>query len=158
MYKIYLILHFFLMLLWIIPASISVYQLLVHFKNEEKDEQISILKGIQTLSNKTELFASFFIPLIGILMIVEQRFWLTIGVINIKILIALVAIALYHISRGKLKNLIAVLESGNSANILAKQYIILRIITLILLAAIFILIVHYKGQISTFYIIKSWWL
>ncbi|MFQ6615508.1 MAG: hypothetical protein ACE5HZ_01895 [Fidelibacterota bacterium] len=156
MYHAYLIAHFLLMLLWIIPAMVSDYRFLVHFRTGSREQKIGVVKRIQALSGKTEMVASFFVPLVGILLLIQQSFWLKEGVMHAKILLALVAIGSYHASRGKLKTLLNALESGDSTEGLPRRYMLLRSLTLILLVGIVWLITSFKGAITTLNLIRSW--
>ncbi|MFQ6674024.1 MAG: hypothetical protein ACE5GH_04485 [Fidelibacterota bacterium] len=156
MYKLYLLAHFLLMFLWIVPALISDYRFLAHFRGAGTEKRISILKSIQSVSDRTEMVASFFIPLVGVLMIIERTFWLTEGVMYAKILMALVAIGCYHVARGKLKKMIAALHSGSPVGRLAKHYLAFRSTMLLLLVTVVWTIVSFKGALSAPYLIRSW--
>ena len=57
------------------------------------------LKLILDLISKVEMPASFFIPLTGVLMTIDQTFWLSMGWIQLKIMLGLIAVAFSHISR-----------------------------------------------------------
>lgn len=156
MYNAYLVAHFFLMLVWIIPAIISDYWFLVRFRQGSREERIGVVKRIQALSGRTELVASFLIPLVGILLIIERSYWLKEGVMHAKILLALVAIGSYHASRGKLKRLLSTLEKGDATKGLPKSYMLFRGLTLMVLVAVVWLIVSFKDAFSTLYLIRSW--
>ena len=60
------------------------------------------LKLILDLISKVEMPASFFIPLTGVLMTIDQTFWLSMGWIQLKIMLGLIAVAFSHISRATL--------------------------------------------------------
>ena len=62
----------------------------------------SDLNLILDLITKVEMPASFFIPLTGVLMTIDQTYWLTIGWIQLKIVIGLLAVAFSHYSRAML--------------------------------------------------------
>ena len=57
---------------------------------------------ILDLITKVEMPASFFIPLTGVLMTIDQTYWLTIGWIQLKIVIGIMAVAFSHYSRAML--------------------------------------------------------
>ncbi len=54
------------------------------------------------LITKVEMPSSFFVPLTGVLMMIDQTHWLSVGWLHIKILVGLAAVAFSHISRAKL--------------------------------------------------------
>ena len=60
------------------------------------------LKLILDLITKVEMPASFFIPLTGVLMMIDQTYWLNIGWIQLKIVIGLLAVVFSHSSRAML--------------------------------------------------------
>jgi len=60
------------------------------------------LNLILDLITKVEMPASFFIPLTGVLMIIDQTYWLNIGWIQLKIVIGLLAVVFSHFSRAML--------------------------------------------------------
>lgn len=60
------------------------------------------LKLILDLITKVEMPASFFIPLTGVLMTIDQTYWLNIGWIQLKIVIGLLAVVFSHLSRAML--------------------------------------------------------
>ena len=62
----------------------------------------SDLNLVLDLITKVEMPASFFIPLTGVLMTIDQTYWLTIGWIQLKIVIGLLAIVFSHYSRAML--------------------------------------------------------
>ena len=57
---------------------------------------------ILDLITKVEMPASFFIPLTGVLMMIDQTYWLNIGWIQLKIVIGLLAVVFSHSSRAML--------------------------------------------------------
>ena len=95
------------------------------------------LKLILDLISKVEMPASFFIPLTGILMMIEKTYFLQLGWMHLKILIALFAIAFTHMSRAHLIH-----SDLNDINILQK-FIFYRNLSLAALIIILI-IVGYK--------------
>ena len=54
------------------------------------------------LITKVEMPASFFIPLTGILMMIDQTHWRQVGWMHLKILFGLAAVGFTHMSRAKL--------------------------------------------------------
>ena len=60
------------------------------------------LNLILDLITKIEMPASFFIPLTGVLMTIDQTYWLNIGWIQLKIVIGLLAVVFSHFSRAML--------------------------------------------------------
>jgi len=60
------------------------------------------LNLILDLITKVEMPASFFIPLTGVLMTIDQTYWLNIGWIQLKIVIGLLAVVFSHLSRATL--------------------------------------------------------
>ena len=54
------------------------------------------------LITKVEMPASFFIPLTGVLMMIDQTHWLQVGWMQLKILVGLAAVGFTHMSRAKL--------------------------------------------------------
>ena len=57
---------------------------------------------ILDLITKVEMPASFFIPLTGVLMMIDQTYWLNVGWIQLKIVIGLLAVVFSHSSRAML--------------------------------------------------------
>lgn len=157
MYKFYLIVHFLLMMIWTVSAVILDFRFLIHFRRLGDISQIGFLKSIQKVSDKTEFPASVFIILMGLLMIIDQTYWLKVGIIYWKIVLALTAVGLYHVSRGILKKMIRQLADSNEpVQPLANRYIIFRLSTFVFLISIFWIIIEYKGGIGTLHILKSW--
>ena len=93
-YLILKLLHFTGMSAWFGTAvSVSI----IWSKKDKSD-----LNLILDLITKVEMPASFFIPLTGVLMTIDQTYWLTIGWIQLKIIIGIMAIAFSHYSRAML--------------------------------------------------------
>ena len=65
-----------------------------------KDTNDKVL--ILDLITKVEMPASFFIPLTGVLMTIDKMFWLSIGWMQIKICVGILAVIFTHLSRAKL--------------------------------------------------------
>lgn len=59
-------------------------------------------KILLEIITRIEIPASFFMPLTGFLLMVDQPGWLTVGWLHVKILIGFAAIGFSHISRRKL--------------------------------------------------------
>ncbi len=149
MYDVYLILHFALMLLWVLPAFYLNYKLLRNYPDALTEEKLSLLKNVQTISDKTELPASSFIPVLGVLMIIDHTFFLKVGIIHSKILLALVAIGLYHMTRGRLRRIITAMNAGEPVKGQGRQLILLRIITLMIVVSVVFLIFTSIGYFRT---------
>lgn len=66
-------------------------------KRQVEDKDI-----VLELITKIEMPASFFVPLTGVLMMIDQPKWLLNGWLYIKILIGFIAIIFSHMSRAKL--------------------------------------------------------
>ena len=62
----------------------------------------SDLNLVLDLITKVEMPASFFIPLTGVLMTIDQTYWLKIGWIQLKIVFGFLAIVFSHYSRAML--------------------------------------------------------
>ena len=65
-------------------------------------KEVGDTKLILDLISKVEMPASFFIPLTGVLMMIDQIHWLQVGWMHLKIIVGLVAIGFTHFSRSKL--------------------------------------------------------
>ena len=65
-------------------------------------KEVGDTKLILDLISKVEMPASFFIPLTGILMMIDQTHWLQVGWMHLKILFGLAAVGFTHMSRAKL--------------------------------------------------------
>ncbi|MDP6877346.1 MAG: hypothetical protein QGI18_02015 [Candidatus Marinimicrobia bacterium] len=93
-YIIIKILHFIGMASWFgVALAISI----ILSKNDSIEHKL-----ILDLSTKVEMPASFFIPLTGVLMMIEQTHFLQNGWMHLKIIIGLLAIAFTHLSRAQL--------------------------------------------------------
>ena len=101
-------------------------------KNDSMDHKL-----ILDLSTKVEMPASFFIPLTGVLMMIEQTHFLQDRWMHLKIIIGLLAIAFTHLSRAQLIH-----SDLKNPNILQK-FIFYRNIALLSLTIVLI-IVGYK--------------
>ena len=152
----YVIAHFAMMLLWVLPAFYLNYKLLRHYPDGAPEEKLTLLKNVQSISDKTELPASSFIFLIGVLMILDKTFFLQMGIIHLKILLALIAIGLYHMSRGRLRRIITSLEGSATVAGQGRQLIFFRVITLVLIVSVVFLIFTSNGYIKTVSLIGSW--
>ncbi len=152
----YVIAHFAMMLLWVLPAFYLNYKLLRHYPDGAPEEKLTLLKNVQSISDKTELPASSFIFLIGVLMILDKTFFLQMGIIHLKILLALIAIGLYHMSRGRLRRIITSLEGSGAVAGQGRQLIFFRVITLVLIVSVVLLIFTLNGFFKTVYLIGSW--
>ncbi len=128
-YIIIKILHFIGMASWFgVALAISI----IISKNDSMDHKL-----ILDLSTKVEMPASFFIPLTGVLMMIEQTHFLQDGWMHLKIIIGLLAIAFTHLSRAQLIH-----SDLKNPNILQK-FIFYRNIALLSLTIVLI-IVGYK--------------
>jgi len=128
-YIIIKILHFIGMASWFgVALAISI----ILSKNDSMDHKL-----ILDLSTKVEMPASFFIPLTGVLMMIEQTHFLQDGWMHLKIIIGLLAIAFTHLSRAQLIH-----SDLKNPNILQK-FIFYRNIALLSLTIVLI-IVGYK--------------
>ena len=65
-------------------------------------KEVGDTKLILDLISKVEMPASFFIPLTGVLMMIDQIHWLQVGWIHFKIVVGLLAVGFTHVSRSKL--------------------------------------------------------
>ncbi len=157
MYNIYLIGHFALAVTWLWAAVYLDFTFLKYFNKATTEEKKSLIVKISFLSDKTEMVASFFLPLLGILMLIDRTFWLKVGTMHGKITLALLAIGLFHASRGVLRKIEAALDSGNPIETLQKKYVAFRMIVLLFLVVTVGMILAYKGGIiSAIFLIKSW--
>lgn len=64
-------------------------------------KEVGDTKLILDLISKIEMPASFFIPLTGVLMMIDQIHWLQVGWIHFKIVVGLLAVGFTHVSRSK---------------------------------------------------------
>jgi len=128
-YVIIKILHFIGMASWFgVALAISI----ILSKNDSMDHKL-----ILDLSTKVEMPASFFIPLTGVLMMIEQTHFLQDGWMHLKIIIGLIAIAFTHLSRAQLIH--SDLKNPN----IRQKFIFYRNIALLSLTIVLI-IVGYK--------------
>ena len=65
-------------------------------------KEVGDTKLILDLISKVEMPASFFIPLTGVLMMIDQIHWLQVDWIHLKIIVGLAAVGFTHVSRSKL--------------------------------------------------------
>ena len=95
--------NYYLILKWLHLIGMSAWfgtALAVSIIWSRKDR--SDLNLVLDLITKVEMPASFFIPLTGVLMTIDQTYWLKIGWIQLKIVIGLLAIVFSHYSRAML--------------------------------------------------------
>ena len=95
--------NYYLILKWLHLIGMSAWfgtALAVSIIWSRKDR--SDLNLILDLITKVEMPASFFIPLTGVLMTIDQTYWLKIGWIQLKIVIGFLAIVFSHYSRAML--------------------------------------------------------
>ena len=93
-YTIIRVLHFIGMAAWF-GTSLAVN--IIWSKKQTRDVDL-----VSDLITKVEMPASFFIPLTGILMMIDQTHWLQVGWMHLKILFGLAAVGFTHMSRAKL--------------------------------------------------------
>ena len=67
--------------------------------SKKQTEDVDLMLDLIT---KVEMTASFFIPLTGVLMMIDQTHWLQVGWMHLKILFGLAAVGFTHMSRAKL--------------------------------------------------------
>ncbi|HIA85286.1 MAG TPA: hypothetical protein EYO04_04665 [Candidatus Marinimicrobia bacterium] len=67
--------------------------------SKKQTEDVDLMLDLIT---KVEMPASFFIPLTGVLMMIDQTHWLQVGWMHLKILFGLAAVGFTHMSRAKL--------------------------------------------------------
>lgn len=156
MYNLYLIAHFVLAFLWLGVAIYLDFTFLSGFSKATTEGKKTMITQIRSLSDRTEMIASFFLPLVGVLMLIDRTFWLKVGLMHGKIALALIAIGLFHASRGVLRKMGAAIDQGDSTEALQKRYVTFRMIVLVFLIATVAMILSYKGTISTIFLIKSW--
>ena len=95
--------NYYLILKWLHLIGMSAWfgmALTVSIIWSRKDR--SDLNLILDLITKVEMPASFFIPLTGVLMTIDQTYWLKIGWIQLKIVFGFLAIVFSHYSRAML--------------------------------------------------------
>ena len=95
MYNLYLIGHFVLAVAWLGAAIYLDFTFLSGFGKATTEEKKSMIAKMRSLSDRTEMVASFFLPLLGVLMLIDRTFWLKVGIMHGKITVALIAIGLY---------------------------------------------------------------
>ena len=88
------VLHFIGMAAWF-GTALAVN--IIWSKKQTRDVDL-----VSDLISKVEMPASFFIPLTGILMMIDQTHWLQVGWMHLKILFGLAAVGFTHMSRAKL--------------------------------------------------------
>ena len=155
-YNLYLITHFVLASVWLGVAFYLDFIFLSGFHKATVEGKKTMIIQMRTLSDKTEMVASFFLPLVGVLMLIDRTFWLKVGVMHGKVTIALIALGLYHASRGVLRKLETALNDGSPTERLQKRYVLFRMIVLVFLVSIVAMMISYKGVVSTFFLISSW--
>ena len=89
-------------------------------------------------------------------MILDKTFFLQMGIIHLKILLALIAIGLYHMSRGRLRRIIISMEGSGAVAGQGRQLILFRVITLVFIVSVVLLIFTMNGFMKTVYLIGSW--
>ena len=93
-YTILKILHFIGMAAWFGTAlTVSI----IWSKKQIIDKDL-----ILDLITKVEMPASFFIPLTGVLMLIDETYWLSVSWLHFKIIVGLAAVGFSHMSRAKL--------------------------------------------------------
>ena len=95
--------NYYLILKWLHLIGMSAWfgtALAVSIIWSRKDR--SDLNLVLDLITKVEMPASFFIPLTGVLMTIDQTYWLKIGWIQLKIVFGFLAIVFSHYSRAML--------------------------------------------------------
>ena len=100
-------------------------------------KQIGDVDLVSDLITKVEMPASFFIPLTGILMMIDQTHWLQVGWMHLKILFGLAAVGFTHMSRAKL------IHSDMNDEYVKQKFSLNRNLCLLALAIV-IIIVGYK--------------
>ena len=146
-----------LAVIWLSSAIYLDFIFLNGFSKASVETKKNIIKRIRFLSDKTEMIASFFLPLLGVLMLIDKTFWLKVGMMHIKITIAFVAIGIYHASRAVLRKIEIAIDNNTPINKLYNRYIAFRAVILIFLLTTVSMIIIYKGGvISTIFLIKSW--
>ena len=146
-----------LAVIWLSFAIYLDFIFLNGFSKGTVETKKNIIKKIRFLSDKTEMIASFFLPLLGVLMLIDKTFWLKVGMMHIKITVAFVAIGIYHASRGVLRKIEIAVDNKTPINKLYNRYIAFRTVVLIFLLTTVSMIIIYKGGvISTIFLIKSW--
>ena len=102
--------------------------------SKKQTEDVDLMLDLIT---KVEMPASFFIPLTGVLMMIDQTHWLQVGWMHLKILFGLAAVGFTHMSRAKL------IHSDMNDEYVKQKFSLNRNLCLLALAIV-IVIVGYK--------------
>ena len=102
--------------------------------SKKQTEDVDLMLDLIT---KVEMPASFFIPLTGVLMMIDQTHWLQVGWMHLKILFGLAAVGFTHMSRAKL------IHSDMNDEYVKQKFSLNRNLCLLVLAIV-IIIVGYK--------------
>ena len=102
--------------------------------SKKQTEDVDLILDLIT---KVEMPASFFIPLTGVLMMIDQTHWLQVGWMHLKILFGLAAVGFTHMSRAKL------IHSDMNDEYVKQKFSLNRNLCLLALAIV-IIIVGYK--------------
>ncbi|HIB26550.1 MAG TPA: hypothetical protein EYO49_02890 [Candidatus Marinimicrobia bacterium] len=102
--------------------------------SKKQTEDVDLMLDLIT---KVEMPASFFIPLTGVLMMIDQTHWLQVGWMHLKILFGLAAVGFTHMSRAKL------IHSDMNDEYVKQKFSLNRNLCLLALAIV-IIIVGYK--------------
>jgi len=105
---------------------------IVWFRKNIGDKEL-----ILDVITKVEMPASFFIPMTGVLMMIEQPLWLQVGWLHLKILIGLAAVVFSHFSRAKL------IHADMKDEYVRQKFSLFRNLCLLMLLVV-IIIVGYK--------------
>ncbi|MBT3662151.1 MAG: hypothetical protein HN687_04925 [Candidatus Marinimicrobia bacterium] len=105
---------------------------IVWFRKNIGDKEL-----ILDVITKVEMPASFFIPMTGVLMMIEQPLWLQVGWLHLKILIGLAAVVFSHFSRAKL------IHADMKDEYVRQKFSLFRNLCLLMLLIV-IIIVGYK--------------
>ena len=97
-------------------------------------KEVGDTKLILDLISKIEMPASFFIPLTGVLMMIDQIHWLQVGWIHFKIVVGLLAVGFTHVSRSKL------IHSDMKNNYVKQKFSLYRNLCLFSLAIVIIIV------------------
>ena len=97
-------------------------------------KEVGDTKLILDLISKIEMPASFFIPLTGVLMMIDQIHWLQVGWIHFKIVVGLLAIGFTHVSRSKL------IHSDMNNNYVKQKFSLYRNLCLFSLVIVIIIV------------------
>lgn len=154
-YRIYVVVHFILMLVWIFTALGLDYRFLTRFRKGSPEERTRLFEGIQSVSNVTEMPASFFLPLFGVLLIIAEPAWLRMGYMYGKIALAIAAIGVYHVSRGTLRKMETLTKKGEAVGKLARRYTMLRTVMILLLVTVVGILLWNRRGFTTVFILQS---